>query len=425
MFPKPRLNSDCACGVGINLTRSRPRALQLLPVPSSKMDVNPNVINASPDLFCITQIYPSCKDSQPQFQQLQPHQGQFKHPQLIADETPKTRSTPKPAFFPVGSDGEEITSKPNNSVTSFGTTSRMVYGCHLCEASSTSAVQLNFHLQRVHQLYPCAECKLLFQTRDSLASHELLQHRGHFPCEFCGKVLETHRKYIGHRKNHRTQNSCCYYCGLSVSSKDDMTAHIERVHPRRQFTCALCHYSRTFPSRSDLLAHRRECALDPLQCRVCKQFYQTPEELLKHSEYHTKQQLYYHCEICGEVTIAAPLLQRHLREVHDCSCPDALIETFAMTMPRVQERQKEGYRPEEARKRMTDFVLMSKRITISITRGPATQEPAGQQQQLNTKELVAIEHTQGTSVPQESRQSQGGQTLSKKARVEIIKLAPP
>ncbi|OQR68938.1 zinc finger protein-like [Tropilaelaps mercedesae] len=391
--------------------------------------------NENPGLFCVTQIYPSCREAQeqqpPQHQQLfrqtaQPQQV-FKQTTLLP-EVSKIRPAPRPAFLPVGSDGEEITFKANKSVNGagsaiFGGSSRMVYGCHLCDASSTSAVQLNFHLQRAHQLYPCAECKLLFQTRDSLATHELIQHRGHFPCEFCGKVLETHRKYIGHRKNHRTQSSCCYYCGLSVSSKEDMTSHIELIHPLRQFTCALCDYTRTFPSRSDLLAHRRECALDPLQCRVCKQFYQTPEELLQHSDYHTKQQLYYHCEICGEVTIAAPLLQRHLREVHDCSCPDALIETFAMTMPRVQERQKEGYHPEEARKRMTDFVLMSKRITISITRGPSADGGATQQDQPSGKTSPKGGALTSTGKTARSGVQADRSPSTKRARVEIIKLA--
>lgn len=126
--------------------------------------------------------------------------------------------------------------------------------------------------------------------------------------------------------------------------------------------------------------------------------------------------------------IAAALLQRHLREVHDCTCPDALIETFAMTMPQIHERQRQCYRPDEARKRMTDFVLMSKRISISITRETRvmTEEKSAISKMSTTERGGAPEISELRSDKKRSRkvaQNSGrSSALGKRPRLGLIKI---
>lgn len=120
---------------------------------------------------------------------------------------------------------------------------KMKYQCSQCDYASVEAAALKKHIRFKHtneRPYMCSTCGFSTHTHSAMARHK----RGHqqskpYVCETCGMAYADRKRLRDHEAAiHQTATSGsvpqpfdCDFCGYSTRRKDNLQAHIKRLHP--------------------------------------------------------------------------------------------------------------------------------------------------------------------------------------------------
>ncbi len=155
------------------------------------------------------------------------------------------------------------------------------YACQSCDLRFNSMGARNSHRRKVHQRsFLCSRCDIAFGSAQKLARH-LRTHTGvkEFRCALCSKEFMDERNLVLHHKLHRgEQDFKCGACGRKYYTKSGLQHHQRQVHSKGEFPCPECRAEasegaepKTFPTKYDLLLHRREAhgGAGAEKCNVC------------------------------------------------------------------------------------------------------------------------------------------------------------
>ncbi|GIX91440.1 zinc finger protein 521 [Caerostris extrusa] len=197
--------------------------------------------------------------------------------------------------------------------------------CFECKVKFETFADLEKHkLNHVHT-YNCIKCQMNFSTNEEAQAHiktHVSQEGPDHRCHICPKVFDTPFKLTCHLIEHNFEPSsvyACYMCEASFTSphliRDHMVEH--GMHVRR-FDCLFCYQRFFFKAELDnhlIFSHPIPTnSTDLFQCKVCGQFFTSPEHLEEHSKYHGKQSpttKRLKCSLCPESFDSVVELKQH------------------------------------------------------------------------------------------------------------------
>ncbi|XP_043931171.1 zinc finger protein 142 [Protopterus annectens] len=218
--------------------------------------------------------------------------------------------------------------------------------CELCNFTCKQARCLKQHISIKHEgikPYKCSYCDFSTTRRYRLEAHESLHTgMGRITCDICSQTFGTNSKlrihklrvhekkpthfcmlcdYSGYNQNDITRhmNSChngelqfaCNQCDSKFSSETALKQHVLRKHEQKVCYCCL-HCSFTCYSEATLKCHMQK-QHPHLICGICKEKFNTREEL----EEHRKAHFNYRCECCDFAAKERQQLVQHLMESHE------------------------------------------------------------------------------------------------------------
>ncbi|XP_005991822.1 zinc finger protein 142 isoform X2 [Latimeria chalumnae] len=220
--------------------------------------------------------------------------------------------------------------------------------CKLCGFTCKQLRCLNQHVSIKHEgvkPYQCIFCEFSTARRYRLEAHESLHTGvGRITCEVCGQTFGTNSKlrihrlrvhekkpthfctlcdYSGYNQNDITRhtNSChngdlkhlCQQCGAGFSSEMALKHHSLRKHEEKVcYSCPHCVFS-CF-SEATLKCHVQR-QHPHLECGICKEAFESREELEEHRRIHFHQR----CEYCSFAAKERQQLVQHLLDIHEGS----------------------------------------------------------------------------------------------------------
>jgi len=131
--------------------------------------------------------------------------------------------------------------------------------CELCpEKKFKNVKSVNHHRRVVHlgkQICVCTICGKRFNTRSSLARHEILHTGKKHLCKTCGKrfthsgLLNLHQKVV----HEKVKRFCCHICGYRVFGASEFKVHVRRHNQDTSHFCHLC--PKSFYTNAHLKIH--------------------------------------------------------------------------------------------------------------------------------------------------------------------------
>jgi len=116
---------------------------------------------------------------------------------------------------------------------------KMKYRCSHCDYATVEGAALKKHVRFKHtneRPYMCSTCGFSTHTHSAMARHK----RGHeqskpYACKTCGMAYADRKRLRDHESTHQSGNLPlpfdCDFCGYSTRRKDNLQAHIKRLHP--------------------------------------------------------------------------------------------------------------------------------------------------------------------------------------------------
>ena len=116
---------------------------------------------------------------------------------------------------------------------------KMKHRCTQCDYATVEAAALKRHVRFKHtneRPFMCSTCGFSTHTHSAMARHK----RGHaqakpFVCSTCGMAYADRKRLRDHQVIHSSTNVPlpfdCDFCGYSTRRKDNLQAHIKRLHP--------------------------------------------------------------------------------------------------------------------------------------------------------------------------------------------------
>ena len=180
-----------------------------------------------------------------------------------------------------------------------------IYNCDLKNKTEPNGIEGNENTFRFNQQpnekkkkppYKCANCKLRFETKTSLWTHntECEVHDGQKPfnCSICNTNyskkadLVNHNKTVhGSKKPHQ-----CNLCDLSFSQKFTLKLHKKKKHTyqKRKYKCSAC--DKTFIQKEALKKHKvrthngKQPLKSSIKCQKCDVSFSKQRDLERHIE---------------------------------------------------------------------------------------------------------------------------------------------
>ena len=243
------------------------------------------------------------------------------------------------------------------------------FACTKCTYIGNFPSEIISHISQEHsdhQLVRCPSCHMDHALKDieghykSCIGEKILKgkwYTGDRMCETCGKLFPV-KSYLQHLKTHlrkkvangeepfEAQGKTLFYycdkCENKFSFKRELDDHVQVVHDKVEFKCALCPLS--FKTRAIMVGHTRlahssdkryECEVchkrfdsiphkrrhkviheeAKFECSFCKKRLKTKETLEAHERYHTGEKPF-KCEHCGNGYVNRKALRQHVAGAH-------------------------------------------------------------------------------------------------------------
>ena len=210
---------------------------------------------------------------------------------------------------------EEVSKKVTKKSKSQNTSGE--WQCYVCGEKNSVKSKVIDHVKENHyakiknsmygppRQHQCAECKIMYQSEDSLALHLC----GEVPLSWTGKV--------------RGQNIVrkCSHCELTFKRNYELLRHVAMKHKKeKQFACDQCDYKASIPFL--LKKHKARLHSDTRErshlCNQCGSMFMEKTQLWSHIAYiHGKTIEDTMCFSCGLHIRTKSGLAKHLKEVHN------------------------------------------------------------------------------------------------------------
>lgn len=177
--------------------------------------------------------------------------------------------------------------------------------CKFCEKSFGSSRTLKMHepTHKGERPYRCLECGKGFKRHPNLIQHKVT-HQRRIQCTVCRKILPTIGELIKHRKTHPNKGLLqCPDCPKQLKHPAFLLRHL-RSHQKRQ--------NKLY--KSDKTQETLDSAKTPseLQCPLCKEAFDDPQSLRKHSLTHIANSSSPQCPFCKRKFTDRRYLLRHI-----------------------------------------------------------------------------------------------------------------
>lgn len=106
----------------------------------------------------------------------------------------------------------------------------------ICKLVIEEEDEFNKHLETHTGVHKCAECNMVFKTKERIAAHQKWHNiiedvkgmeEAHI-CEVCGLVLMDEDQLIEHNKKKHMKKYTCYYCGRMYKGETSFEFHIKK-----------------------------------------------------------------------------------------------------------------------------------------------------------------------------------------------------
>lgn len=159
--------------------------------------------------------------------------------------------------------------------------------------------------------FECTICEKTFAFKQGLERHEAIHAAVHpFKCEHCDKSFPSQGKLARHLTAHAGNRPYpCRLCNKSYLLSHHLTRHM-RSHKEAalDYKCHEC--SETFTDRDKLIFHSANHATESLKCPLCKQQFDSLNDVTEHIKQHTEDEQYA-CEFCDSIFLTEEQLQEH------------------------------------------------------------------------------------------------------------------
>ncbi|XP_072279531.1 uncharacterized protein [Pyxicephalus adspersus] len=159
--------------------------------------------------------------------------------------------------------------------------------CEQCFSKQSSLAVHRSHSHGGRKPLTCVECGLSFSTKAELTNHGKIHTRFRpYSCPECGKLLCSPRSLFQHQKIHTDgKKFICSECGKSFRTRSQMIVH-QRVHTgEKPYQCLECY--KCCSRKADLIKHQRiHTGLKPYTCLECNKSYCRRFDLNQHRKTH-------------------------------------------------------------------------------------------------------------------------------------------
>ncbi|XP_072746124.1 uncharacterized protein [Anoplolepis gracilipes] len=199
------------------------------------------------------------------------------------------------------------------------------FTCHLCGRHflqrSRYIVHKSFHKDNK---YECTQCKLLFDSKENLMSHQKTTEHSSNPTEENTEVQEPFERLEAHSAEQDastatiTEDSSnvvymCEKCDKQFESKQEYELHMRVAHELQKFTCNVC--NKEFTNQSNLkmhmTTHKQTKPNKGFPCDICGKVLNHPSSVVYHKEAEHNNGRRFVCNKCNRSFKHKQLLQRH------------------------------------------------------------------------------------------------------------------
>lgn len=194
--------------------------------------------------------------------------------------------------------------------------------CAFCERPFLSKEEWEKHTKNHQKKRPfeCDVCNKSFAFKQGLERHEVVHSADQpFKCEHCDQAFSTQGKLARHLTAHAGERPYpCRLCDKSYLLSHHLTRHM-RSHKAGEpmsHKCGECGVA--FAKRDELIFHMAIHSTDTLSCPLCKEIFDTVDDITSHIKLHTEGEQFA-CEYCDSIFLTE-------KEMHDHCDTDHLEE---------------------------------------------------------------------------------------------------
>ena len=133
-----------------------------------------------------------------------------------------------------------------------------MHPCALCDVKTVKKADLIGHIIINHDIFPCDGCTYYFDTKESLKSHVLSEHKKGlsscyelnkteselFKCIYCEYTAKNQSRMKQHENGkHNTKMYKCKYCEFTAKYSKNVKRHENGNHLGISYKCSYCEYS--------------------------------------------------------------------------------------------------------------------------------------------------------------------------------------
>ncbi|XP_062707367.1 zinc finger protein pita [Aedes albopictus] len=218
--------------------------------------------------------------------------------------------------------------------------------CIICKAAFSRSTLLTRH-QKIHKDQPkflCMYCERTFLSNEELQKHmEFHKKKRPFQCQKCPKTFAYKQGLERHEVTHETNLPFpCEHCDLSFASASKLARHLTAHAGARPYPCRMClrsfmlshHLTRhvrshqggkgaykcnecaaMFDNQDDLIYHSAEHATQSLTCPLCRERFETLEQVTEHIKEHSEG-IQFACDYCDLLFTTEQKLDDHCQQEH-------------------------------------------------------------------------------------------------------------
>uniref|UniRef100_A0A336LP35 CSON000094 protein n=1 Tax=Culicoides sonorensis TaxID=179676 RepID=A0A336LP35_CULSO len=185
----------------------------------------------------------------------------------------------------------------------------------VCRKRFASLIELQSHINFMHEKRTCDKCQLDFINEDQFKQHTKIHNENDksidlVKCNECNVAFANEKSHLLHMEEHNRFYNC-HHCSVKFKDRKSLSTHMRRRH---RFTCEECGCS--YASLKILEVHRRShSGIRPFKCNMCTRSLISSSALKTHLKYvhkafgNTDQT----CEICNKTFTSKNGYARHSR----------------------------------------------------------------------------------------------------------------
>ena len=217
--------------------------------------------------------------------------------------------------------------------------------CDICEFSGMNKEVLQRHQVEKHSMdisytYICDKCDYKTFSLKNLEQHRQTVHESKTEmCTICGKDFKYLKQHMKRDHTELANKVVCDLCGKEVK---DLYRHLQYVHEIN--LCTIC--NKFLPNKNKLLSHYSTehqvfCLnKEKFVCHLCKDKYQTSQDLHEHLIKEHKLVDEHHCSKCEYSFPTKTLLAMHLMNLHEYKQNDAAEIFGTLTVMEDDDKRK-------------------------------------------------------------------------------------